>query len=494
MQKRYITTAIPYVNADPHIGFALELIQTDVMARFFRRVLGRTNVHALTGSDENSLKNVQAAEAAGEDIASFVESHAKAFQDLQPMLNLSFNDFIRTRENRHLEGAKKLWSACRPEDIYKKQYTGLYCVGCEAFYTPKEVPDDVCPEHKKPLEKIEEENYFFRLSAYQQQIEKLIESDTLSILPESRKNEVLNFVRQGLEDFSISRSQERAKHWGVDVPGDPTQVMYVWFDALSNYITALDYAKNGELYKTFWNSSECKKIHMIGKGILRFHAVYWPAILLSAGLSLPQEIFVHDYVTINGEKISKSIGNVIHPQALVSEYGTDAVRYYFLREMPSSGDGDYSKERMELRYAELANQLGNLVSRVAAMSCKYFKGEVGLSDQDFTGINIELTELMQKYDFKKYLDRVFDVIGQANEIIDKKAPFKLVKTDEAGAKEILANVAEMIRFAGNALIPIIPAAAEEIIRRYSKQKILEGEALFPRRDTASLNQNSALDH
>ena len=298
------------------------------------------------------------------------------------MLNLSFNDFIRTRENRHLEGAKKLWSACRPEDIYKKQYTGLYCVGCEAFYTPKEVPDDVCPEHKKPLEKIEEENYFFRLSAYQQQIEKLIESDTLSILPESRKNEVLNFVRQGLEDFSISRSQERAKHWGVDVPGDPTQVMYVWFDALSNYITALDYAKNGELYKTFWNSSECKKIHMIGKGILRFHAVYWPAILLSAGLSLPQEIFVHDYVTINGEKISKSIGNVIHPQALVSEYGTDAVRYYFLREMPSTGDGDFSGRRLkEIYNSDLANGLGNLVARVAKL-CENSKFEFKLSSPE----------------------------------------------------------------------------------------------------------------
>lgn len=482
MNKIFITTAIPYVNAAPHIGFALELIQADALARHFRQKFGNENVRSLTGSDENSLKNVQAAEKAEQDIQSFVKERAKEFQDLQYILNLSFDDFIRTREGRHMDGAKKLWGACKKEDIYKKQYKGLYCVGCEVFYTAKEVPDNICPDHKKPLETIEEENYFFRLSNYQNQLAEILEKDVIKIYPQSRKNEILGFMENGLEDFSISRSQERAKHWGVEVPEDPSQVMYVWFDALSNYITALDYKNDGELFQTFWNNSDCKKIHIIGKGILRFHAVYWPAMLLSAGLSLPNEIFVHDYVTINGKKISKSLGNVINPEDLVSEFGSDAVRYYFLREMPTLGDGDYSYERMELRYAELANQLGNLVSRVATMVNKYFQGKLDPGKRNFVQMSDELGILIESYDFKKYLDRIFDLIAEANEIIDKKAPFKLVKTDETLAKETLSDVASIIKFVGQALLPIMPMSAEEIIRRYNGKMILEGEALFPRRD------------
>jgi len=482
MKKLFVTTAIPYVNAKPHIGFALEVIQTDVVARYSREKLGTDSVRALTGSDENSLKNVQAAEVAGEDTAEFVERHAEEFKNLQSLLNLSFDDFIRTREDRHIKGAQKLWSACNPDDIYKKEYKGLYCVGCEAFYTEKEISDGMCPEHKKELEVIEEENYFFKLSNYQKRIEELIESDNLKVFPKSRKNEILSFIKGGLEDFSISRSQERAKHWGVSVPGDESQVMYVWFDALSNYITALDYANDGDLYQEYWQSDESKKVHMIGKGILRFHAVYWPAMLMSAGLKLPTEIFVHDYVTIEGEKISKSIGNVIHPKELVDEFGTDAVRYYFLREIPSAGDGDYSREIMELRYAELANQLGNLVSRVAAMSEKYFDGQLDKVARDWSEKNQVLNSEIENYDFKKYIDAIFEVVSEANEMIDKQAPFKLVKTDERAAKEVLSDIAEMIRWISQALLPIIPESAGEILKRYSGDKILTGNPLFPRRD------------
>ena len=340
----------------------------------------------------------------------------------------------------------------------------------------------MCPEHKKELEVIEEENYFFKLSNYQKRIEELIESDNLKVFPKSRKNEILSFIKGGLEDFSISRSQERAKHWGVSVPGDESQVMYVWFDALSNYITALDYANDGDLYQEYWQSDESKKVHMIGKGILRFHAVYWPAMLMSAGLKLPTEIFVHDYVTIEGEKISKSIGNVIHPKELVDEFGTDAVRYYFLREIPSAGDGDYSRERMELRYAELANQLGNLVSRVAAMSEKYFDGQLDKVARDWSEKNQVLNSEIENYDFKKYIDAIFEVVSEANEMIDKQAPFKLVKTDERAAKEVLSDIAEMIRWISQALLPIIPESAGEILKRYSGDKILTGNPLFPRRD------------
>ena len=481
MDRFYITTAIPYVNASPHIGFALELIQTDAVARYMREMVGKENMYALTGSDENSLKNVRAAEDAGEEVASFVERHAEEFKGLKDVLDLTFDDFIRTREERHMKGAQKLWSACRPEDIYKKTYKGLYCVGCETFYTEKEVPDGVCPEHKKPLEEVEEENYFFKLSNYQDELEKLIESDTLRIVPQSRKNETLSFIRSGLEDFSISRSQERAKHWGVPVPGDESQVMYVWFDALSNYITALDYAEEGELYKKFWEENKLRS-HVIGKGILRFHAIYWPAMLLSAGVPLPHELFVHGYITVEGEKMSKSIGNVIHPKVLVDEYGSDAVRYFFLREIPPHGDGDYSKLRMEERYAELANQLGNLVSRVAAMSNKYFDGKLDDFEIDWSQTEKRLENAMHNYDMREYTDIVFESVSKANEICDKKAPFKLVKTDEAAAKEVLSEIAEMIRFIGKNLKPIIPQAAEEIVKRYGKI-IEQGEPLFPRRDS-----------
>lgn len=489
MSRYYISTAIPYVNAKPHIGFALELIQTDARLRYERLRLGSDQVFGLTGSDENSLKNVRAAEEAGEEVESFVARHAEEMRNLGPLLDLSFTDFIRTREQRHLDGAQKLWRACKPEDIYKKSYKGLYCVGCEQFYTEKEVPDGICPDHKKPLEVVEEENYFFKLSNYQTQLEQLIESDTYKIVPESRKNEVLSFIRGGLEDFSISRSQERARHWGVTVPDDDSQVMYVWFDALSNYITGLGYADEGDAYKQFWVEND-QRVHVIGKGVLRFHAVYWPAMLLSAGVPLPHELFVHGYVTIEGEKISKSLGNVIHPKELVDEYGVDAVRYYLLREIPSYGDGDFSRKRMEERYAELANQLGNLVSRVAAMSNKYFGGaldEVGpdpaskdaLLELDRTN---RLNDAMEAFDFKRYIDVIWETVAHANERIDKEAPFKLVKTDEAAAKRVLSELARDIRFIAHGLAPILPQTSEEILRRYGK--VVEvGEPLFPRRDT-----------
>ncbi len=478
MKPFFITTAIPYVNAAPHIGFALELIQTDAISRYKR--LDGLNVHALTGSDENSLKNVRAAQDAGEDTASFVERHAEEFKGLNELLDLTFDDFIRTREERHMKGAQKLWSACKPEDIYTKSYSGLYCVGCETFYTEKEVPDGICPVHKKPLETVEEENYFFKLSSYENELKRLIETDELRIVPESRKNEVLSFISQGLEDFSISRSQKRAQNWGVPVPGDDGQVMYVWFDALSNYINALGYADDDDLFETFWNQAET--LHVIGKGILRFHAIYWPAMLLSAGVMLPKEIFVHGYITVEGGKMSKSIGNVIHPKTIVDEYGSDAVRYYFLREIPSHGDGDFSKLRMEERYSELANQLGNLVGRVAAMSVKYFDGELSDVERKYDTVESALSESMGNYDIREYINRVFDVVSRANETIEKRAPFKLVKEDEDAAKQVLSELAEDIRFVAKALRPIIPNASEEILRRYGK--IIEvGEPLFPRRDT-----------
>lgn len=481
--RLFLSTAIPYVNADPHIGFALELVQTDFLARYNRAKLGREAVFATTGTDENSLKNVRSAETAGIPVESFVEEKAGIFKTLLEKLNADFNAFIRTREDRHMRGAQKLWQACNPEDFYKKEYEGLYCVGCEMFYTEKEVPDGICPEHKKPLEKIKEENYFFKLSKYEKTIERLIASNELRIVPDARKNEMLAFIKNGLEDFSVSRSNERAGHFGVPVPGDATQTMYVWFDALSNYLNALDYADDGELFSDFWNSADAKRVHVIGKGITRFHAIYWIGMLLSAGLPLPDELFVHGYITAGGEKMSKSLGNVINPFTTVDTYGTDATRYYLLREIPSTDDGDYSDARMEERYAELANRLGNLVSRVSAMANKYFEGKLDRISVNWSEQETHLDNAVDDYNFKAYLDYVFEACDAANEVIDKKAPFKLVKTDEAEAKRVLSEVAEMIRFIGRSLAPALPEASAKILESYKEDgtvAIIPG--LFPRRD------------
>jgi len=308
-KKFYITTAIPYVNAAPHVGHALEFVQTDVIARY-HRLLGE-DVHFQSGSDDNALKNVQAAEEKKIPVEKFVKQNSDKFYQFknENILNISFDDFIRTTEKRHIDGAQALWKACKKEDIYKKKYKGLYCLGCEVFLTEKDLVDGKCPEHKKKPEIVEEENYFFRLSKYQDWLEKLISSDKLKIIPKTRKNEVLAFIRRGLEDFSISRTKERAHGWGVPVPGDPNQIIYVWFDALANYITALDWHKKGKLYQKYWPAD----VHVIGKGITRFHAIYWPVMLKSADIPLPKSEFVHGYITVEGEKISKSLGNIIDP-------------------------------------------------------------------------------------------------------------------------------------------------------------------------------------
>lgn len=480
MKNYYITAAIPYVNGDPHVGHALEFIQVDAAARYWRDKLGEEHVRAITGTDENSLKNVRAAEDAGRDVSEFVAENSKKFRDLYDVLGLSFEDFIRTREERHIKGAQKLWSSFKPEDVYTKQYTGLYCVGCEAFYTQKDCPDGKCPVHQTELEAVEEENYFFKLSNYQDQLTDLIENDKLKIYPETRKNEMLSFIKGGLEDFSISRSQERAKNWGVSVPGDENQVMYVWVDALSNYINILGYADDDDLFEQFWNNA--RRVHVIGKDIARFHAIYWPAMLMSAGVAVPSEMYIHGFFTVEGQKMSKSLGNVIHPKELVDEFGLDPIRYFMLREMPYAADGDLARERIEQRYAELANQLGNLVGRVAAMSNKYFGGKLDRADIRWDERNRALENAMSKYDFKQYIDLVWEVVAESNEIIDKEAPFKLVKTDPDGAKAILSRVAENIRFIGRALHPIMPSTSEEILNRYEGNDILTGEALFPRRD------------
>ena len=371
----YVTTTIPYVNARPHLGFALELVQADVLARHHRR--RGDEVRFLTGTDDNSLKNVLAAEAAGLPTRELVDRNAAAFQTLREPLALSFDDFIRTsRDPRHRPGVERFWRACAEAgDLYRKHYEGLYCVGCEQFYTAAELPRGRCREHDTQPQLVAEENWFFRLSRYQDQLHGLISSGRLRIEPAARRNEVLGLIATGLEDFSISRSHTRARGWGIPVPNDPDQVIYVWWDALGNYITALDYGRGGQDYQHWWVRNQ-RRVHLLGNGVLRFHAVYWPAMLLSAGEPLPTDILVHDYLTVDGNKISKSTGSAIDPVALVERFGTDAVRWWLLREVPRLGDADFTIDKLTARAnGDLANDLGNLVNRVVSMLHRYRDGQ-----------------------------------------------------------------------------------------------------------------------
>lgn len=483
MEKFYVTTTIPYVNAKPHIGHALEFVQADTLARYHR--LQGADVYFLTGSDENSLKNVQSAEKEGISIKELVNKYSQEFKDLKEILNLSWDQFIRTSEPRHFQGAQKLWSACKKEDIYKKSYQGLYCVGCEEFKKDTDLLDGKCPEHKTECEKVEEENYFFRLSNYQNQLAKLIQSDKLRIIPQTRKNEVLAFIKSGLEDFSISRSVKRAKGWGVPVPGDDSQIMYVWFDALANYITALGYgSKDDKFFKKYWPAD----VHVIGKGVSRFHAIYWPAMLLSAGLDLPKTIFVHGYVTVEGEKISKSLGNVVDPKDVVEKLGTDALRYYLLKEISSYGDGDFSWKRLEEVYNnELANELGNLVNRVAKMTENYQLSiqDSKLGEEKSLKISSqELDKYINSFQFDLALKEIWRVVHRANEFIEEQRPWDLAKksAEYVQLQYVLVNLVRAINGIGVCLEPFLPETAQKIQKQFNKKdlKIKSEVLLFPK--------------
>ena len=475
--RYYITTAIPFVNARPHIGHALEFVLTDALARYHR--LKGENVRFLTGTDENSLKNVQAAEREGVSTQTLVDRNAAHFYALRDSLNLSFDDFIRTSvEPRHLDGVVKLWQACaQAGDIYRRAYRGLYCVGCEQFYTEDELSGGLCPEHLTPPELVEEENYFFRLSRYADRLLALIESNQLRIVPNTRKNEVISFIRAGLHDFSISRSRTRAHNWGIPVPGDSDQVMYVWFDALGNYITALDYAVNGPLYNYFWQDNP-HRVHVIGKGINRFHTIYWPAMLLSAGAPLPTTIFIHGYITVNGQKVSKSLGNVVDPVELAGVYGTDALRYYLLREIKATEDGDFSRERFIRVYnADLADQLGNLFSRVVGMLTRYYAGTVPapgpLTDIDCPLVNQaqalpeQVDAAINRFAPHEALVAMWEVIGAANRYIAEIKPWELAKQRPAPPAETrlatcLYNLVETLRLVAHLSAPFLPDTSAAI--------------------------------
>lgn len=506
MRKIYITTAIPYVNSQPHIGHAYLFMLADVVARY-QRMIGN-EVFFVSGTDENSLKNVLAAEKAGEPIENFVDRHSKNFYKLKDTLNLSFDDFIRTTEKRHIEGAQKMWLAAK-EDIYQSEYEGYYCVGCEDFKKDDDLVDGLCPYHKSKPELIKEKNYFFKLSKYNDFLKNIIESKELEIVPSSRQGELASFFKEGLRDFSISRSQERARNWGILVPDDPSQVIYVWFDALCNYITALGYAYDSPLYRAWWEDEKTEVWHFLGKDITKFHTLYWPAMLKSAGLRLPKKTVVHSFFTVEGEKISKSLGNAISPFELVEEFGADTIRYYTLRELSLVQDGNFSRTTLLERYNnELANGLGNLLSRVTTM-IERNGGEVkinvekGVINKDHSLLLESIEKTWADYDksfsdfrINQAVDSWLRIIGVADAFINLKKPWEIENKEElesilSSLWLLLANLTAMVD-------PFMPETAEKMKQSLGLEKIyirdisqIEGNNtfrvkrisnLFPRKD------------
>ena len=484
MSKRvYITTSIPYVNGDPHVGFALECVQADVLARHHR--LRGDEVRLQTGTDDNSLKNVEAAAAAGVPIADYVRAQAERFAALRGPLQLSFDDFLSTSvDPRHRSGVERLWQACAASgDLYQRDYKGLYCAGCEAFVAPGELRHGLCPEHAEPPAQVAERNWFFRLSRYERELQALIEDGRLRIEPEHRRNEALSFIRGGLEDFSVSRTSRRARGWGIPVPGDPSQVVYVWFDALGNYLTALDFGTGGDAYRAWWERSD-ERIHVIGKGILRFHAVYWPAILLSADEPLPTAIFVHDYLTVDGEKLSKSRGNAVDPAEVADRHGADGLRWWYARSVPRTGDVDFREDLVAARADELADELGNLVNRTIALVGGN-QPERPLVAPDGAGGLVAAVEdapravgaALYRFDIRAAADAVWRLVTEANRFISLARPWEL---SEAERDPILAVLLEVCCTIAVEVAPFLPEAAARIERALESRDPALGRQLFPK--------------
>lgn len=457
----YITASIPYVNAIPHIGHALEFIQVDVISRFHKLIGDK--VISLTGSDENALKNVQAAEKAGLPVQKFVDKNANSFFQLTKKLNTPFTVFQKGTNSNHFRSSQKLWTLCL-KDIYKKNYQGLYCLGCETFYTKEELNEKgECFEHPgKKLEKVSELNYFFKLSRYQKQLIDIISSDKIKIYPDFRKKEILSFLKKPLLDISISRSNQRAKNWGVPVPNDDSQRIYVWFDALNIYRSGVD--------KNIWPAD----LHVIGKGIIRFHAVYWIAFLLSAQLPLPKAIFVHGYLTVNGQKMSKTIGNVINPLDIIEKYGVDPLRYYLLKEITPFDDGDFSYRRLnEIYNADLANELGNLVSRLTNLA---EQDNLIINDQMIEQFSNQMIEQFSNFQFNLILETIWKEIKKLNKKIDDFSPWKKSSTER---KDFLYQCIKTLKSIAWQLQPFLPNTSKKILTS-TQGSIKKISPLFPK--------------
>jgi len=481
-KKFYITTTLPYVNAAPHVGFALEIVQADAIARYQKNA-GK-EVFFNTGTDEHGLKIYQKALDEKKEPQDYCNEYAAKFGLLKEKLNLSYNNFIRTTDQHHIKAAQEFWKRCEANgDIYKTSYKARYCVGCELEKTDSELVNGCCPIHpNKDLEEIEEENYFFRFSKYQKPLLDIYEADPEFIIPATRQKEIYSFVKGGLQDFSISRLKSKMP-WGIPVPGDEDHVMYVWFDALVNYISCLDWPEDRERFETFWGTKANRNaIQVAGKDNLRQQTAMWQAMLMSAGLPNSKQIFIHGYITSNGQKMSKSLGNVVDPIALVDKYGTDAVRYYLLREIPGWDDGDFSEEKFEQRYnGDLAGGLGNLLARTLAMAGK-LDAQEELTDKALKAAIEAAKErslmAIKAYKFNESLIAIWDLISYCNKIVENEKPWEQGNEELAEKnRKVIGNLLFALADISKIIEPFLPDASLTIRGQLESKK---SSPLFPR--------------
>lgn len=481
-KKAYITTAIPYVNGEPHIGHALDYTLADIWARY-QRMNGR-EVRYQTGVDEHGNKIAAKAAENGLDPQSYVDKMYVNFETLIKKLNVSSTDFIRTTEGHHKGAVQYIWQQLEKAGLlYKGTYEGWYCTGCENFVTDKEATTNngTCPDHQKPYERLSEENYYFKASQFSDQIRTSIETGKLRIVPEFRKNEFLELIKDGIKDVSVSRPRKNLS-WGISVPGDDTQVMYVWLDALSNYITVLGYPDREE-WREYWPAD----VEVVGKDILRFHAGIWPAMLMGLDLPLPKVLLVHGFVGVGGVKMSKSLGNGVGPTEVIDAYGTDAFRYYFSRHIPTQEDGDFTWEKFESAYNnELGNDLGNLVQRVAAMITRYQAGVIGDAAQAEHDMG-PYRSAMDAFEFNRALDIVWNTIRSLNQFLENVKPWEIAKQREKDTEaaehlaEVLAHAVSTLIQVADLLQPFMPTTAEIIHATFDTGVVPAGVTpLFPK--------------